>query len=73
MSTFSNQPLLPRLPVPSLQSTCDRYVLSALPFCESRAEEAAVEAAAVAFAGSREGARWQGALEQLAAESNNWN
>jgi carnitine O-acetyltransferase len=55
--------LHPKLPIPTLEDTCRRYV-SALEGLQDEAEHAKTKAIVAEFLSSGEGAKWQKKLEE---------
>lgn len=71
-STFALDGALPPLPVPSLNETCERYLLSVEPLLDADAFASVKEAVEALRAPGGTGEKLQGLLEAKAALSDNW-
>jgi len=70
-TTYKNQPSLPKLPIPTLRDTLKRFLQTALPLAESRAEKQALEAAVSKFPAQAQ--QLQERLLQRANDPSNQN
>lgn len=72
MSTFSRQHEVPRLPLPSLEQTVEKYLKTVEPYAATREEFERTKLAAQQFLGDKEVHRRQQALEKLAKDKVSW-